>query len=142
MDWDEISKYNHDKNFLIRFQDQLNWKLLSQYHAFTTEELGMFINKVDWKIISQYQNLDIDYLQLYANFLDWTVVSKYQNLLESWILTFQDRIDWEEIFKRKYIRDEFKRSHYEIFKKYYQEKKKVSKVPSIDEYLSYKTVKN
>lgn len=138
--WDEISKFSHSIEFLIRFQNQLNWKLLSRYNHFSTEELGMFINKVDWDNISKYQNLDEDYFNLYGTFLNWTLVSLYQYLPESTIIKFQDRIDWEVIFNRKDIRDGFKRDNYELFKKYYQTKYMVTEVPEIENYLSYKNI--
>lgn len=140
VNWDEISKFNHSTLFLLHFKEKLNWKLLSRYNKFSTEELGMFAYKVDWKTISRYQRLNEEDLEHYAVYLNWTLVSLYQSLPESAIIKFQDRIDWEAIFKRKDIRDEFKRSHYNSFKKYYQEKYVVSEVPSADKYLSYQTV--
>lgn len=140
LEWNEISKFPHCTEFLLQFKDNLNWKLLSQYHKFTTEELGMFHSKVDWDTVSWCQSLNEDYFNLYASFLNWTLVSLHQYLPESTIIKFKDRIDWEAIFKRKDIRDEFKRSNYNTFKKYYQTKYVVSEVPYLDEYLSYQTV--
>ena len=133
--WDDISKFNHETNFLIKFQDKLNWKLLSEYHRFTDEELGIFITIVDWETVSKYQKLTKEMLVLYATFVDWDMIAKYQTLSESTILRFKDRINWELLFERKDISNKFKTDNYENFRNFYKLKYVVDDIPSIAKYI-------
>ena len=78
--WDEISKNYLSEDFIIKYDNKLNWKLLSRYQDFTVKFLKEFIERIDWEEISAYQKLNEDFIIDNKSNLNWQSISSIQKI--------------------------------------------------------------
>ena len=117
--WNLISREQREPtgvltdNFVQKFDQFLDWQLLSISYFFTMEMLRLYFHRVDWAPILKRQQFSESFLEeMVPSFTEsWYIISKYQNLSEHFIHTYQDKVDWTEIFLRQNVSHEFLRDH-------------------------------
>ena len=78
--WSELSlviKINR-LDFIRKFQDQLNWKIISSYHVLSEEFMAEFSHKLDWVQISFFQSLSLKSIKRFRNYLNLAMIIRYQ----------------------------------------------------------------
>ena len=74
IDWNSISTEQLSEDFIRKFQD-----------------------KVDWSLISACQTLSESFIREFQDKVDWNCISSCQVLSENFIREFEDKVDWKRI---------------------------------------------
>lgn len=113
LDWLEISKNTNrlSDEFLIEFQDKLNWKYLTCKSDYSEKLVRCGISN-GWPLDLVFCDINVseDFIREYENKLDpssWIGISRNQCLSEEFIREFQDKVYWKFIREKQKLSDEF-----------------------------------
>jgi len=109
--WDEISKNYLSEDFIIKYDDKLNWKLLSRYQDFTVEFLKEYIDRIDWEEISVHQKLNEDFIIDNKSNLNWQSISSIQKITPRIVELCLEKINentqyWENILTNNKFKED------------------------------------
>ena len=161
IDWTEISqsfKGILSKEFIDRFNDKVDWRLISRNQALSEPFIEKYQDKVVWGSISRnyisiYQKLSEEFIEKYQNKVYWAYISMFQKLSEEFIEKFQDKVSGYRISEYQKLSDEFIKRHNLIVKKnslwQYKDKEfkkeeviKTGKYECYDDYfIAYKAIR-
>lgn len=54
-----------------KYQNALNWQLLSKHQSLTEKQIEIHYKFVNWKYISLYQNLSAEFIRKWSQYLDF-----------------------------------------------------------------------
>lgn len=99
--------------FIMKFEEMMDWKLLSENYDFSNDMLRMYSHRVNWCAILKRMKFDESFLrEMVKSFNDcWSTVSKYQTLSESFIHDFAHLVDWDYILRYQEISPRFLVEH-------------------------------
>lgn len=98
--WDEISCNNVSLKFMERFQDYINWDLVSKSQIDKISDfsfLSKFQDKLNWDTISQQASLTDKIIEKFAVNLDWDMVVTHQKLSPNIIEKYYDNMCWYDL---------------------------------------------
>lgn len=96
--WSILSKQKLPINFIIQYQEQIDWTVLTQQYGILTDEfIRIFKKKLDWGWVSTKKRLSENFIRKYKDYVDWVGISMSQYLSEDFIREFQDMVSWREI---------------------------------------------
>lgn len=91
-------------DFLLDFSDKIYWNKVSKRHQELSEKFIMkFQDYLDWDLISIYQVLTEKFMSEFREKINWTFIAMYQQLSETFIQEFNDRLDSETLYFRDLI---------------------------------------
>lgn len=98
---------------VMKYDQFLNWDLLSSHYDFTIDLLRIYMHRVNWGLVLKRHKFSEDFLREISLYLTdcWSIVSKYQTLSESFIHDFASELDWEMIIKYQNISGRFLTDH-------------------------------
>lgn len=102
--------------FIQRFDQYMDWELLSMHYFFTVELLRIYFHRVNWAFVIKRQKLPEDLLVEMSHQFEnccWHLVSKFQDLSEDFIDQYKEKLDWEYIFQFQNVSLQFLRDHKE-----------------------------
>lgn len=101
VDWFKMSWKPDPPDFFIeKYQNQLNWRLISMCGKLSEDFIRKFQNRVDWSMISQYQKLSEAFIREFQDFVNWYMISGYQKITPAFVREFHRRLDMGEIYMR------------------------------------------
>ena len=74
------------EKFIEKFQDKVDWDLISEYQKLSECFIRKFQNKVSWDDISACQKLSEDFIEEFQDKVEWFFISQHQKLSEKFIL--------------------------------------------------------
>ena len=110
INWTEISqsfKGILSEEFIDRFNDKVDWRLISRNQALSEPFIEKYQDKVVWSSISRNQALSEPFIEKYKDKVDWAYISTYQKLSESFIEKYKDKVDWTYISIYQKLSEEF-----------------------------------
>ena len=88
------SKYQKlSENFIIEFQDKVDWDWIPKYQKLSEDFIREFQDKIYWTYISKYQKLSENFIREFQDKVDWDCISEYQKLSYEFIEEFKLNID-------------------------------------------------
>lgn len=106
-DWLLISSEEDLSNcydFLCDFADEIHWDKVSRRPQELTEEFIIkFQNYLDWDMVSIYQVLTEEFMRNNKEKINWIFIGMYQQLSENFINEFDDELDSETLYFRDLI---------------------------------------
>ena len=110
INWTEISqsfKGILSEEFIDRFNDKVDWRLISRNQALSEPFIEKYQDKVVWSSISRNQPLSEPFIEKYKDKVDWAYISMFQKLSESFIEKYKDKVDWTYISIYQKLSEEF-----------------------------------
>ncbi|MFH1526369.1 MAG: hypothetical protein ABIG69_06910 [Bacteroidota bacterium] len=80
-----------------KFQNKVDWNLISIQQKLSEDFIREFQYKVNWNQISKYQKLSEDFIREFQDKVYWICISKYQKLSEDFIREFKNKVYWDYI---------------------------------------------
>jgi hypothetical protein len=96
------------KEFIEKFQNEINWDIVSYNEELSEEFIREFQSKVNWEDISYNQKLSEIFIEEFQDKLNWNYISEYQKLSENFIRKYLDKLDVEEILEHQKLNDDFR----------------------------------
>jgi hypothetical protein len=102
-DYERISahRYLSDK-FIIEFQTELNWKIISRCQKLSAKMIRHFQHKLNWFEISEKQIMSEDFIREFQDKLNWGSLS-YRTFSNEFLIEFKHRIIWSHYFYSKNV---------------------------------------
>lgn len=76
LNFETISKFSLSESFIDRYNNELNWSLLSIYSDLSIECMMKYSNRLKWEQISYYQTITLDFFKLYEHKLNLSKIIK------------------------------------------------------------------
>ena len=92
-----ITEYKLTEEFIERFDNILDWNLISWKQILSETFIEKYQDKLNWYNISCNQTLSESFIEKYQNKVIWHSLSHGQILSEKFIEKFQDKVDWHYI---------------------------------------------
>lgn len=105
--WTSISSYKLNNEFIIRYNENLNWNLISIHQKLNDELINTYQNKINWLIISEKQILSENIIRKFKDKVNWKSISQYQNLNYDFIREFSDKVFWKKISRYQKLNEDF-----------------------------------
>jgi len=86
------------EEFIEKFQDKVNWNLISACQKLSEKFIKKFQDNVDWVRISKYQKLSEEFIEKFQDKVNWALISKYQKLSESFIKKYNLKVPENNMF--------------------------------------------
>lgn len=106
-DWMLISSEEDLSNcneFLFDFCDRIYWDIISKRHQELSDDfIVKFQNYLDWELISIFQVLTEELMRIFKEKINWIFIGMYQQLSEKFIEEFIDKLDSETLYFRDLI---------------------------------------
>jgi hypothetical protein len=99
------------EDFLNRFEEEINWRYISEYKKLSEEFMDKHSDKVNWYYISQYQKLSEEFIEKHSDKVNWYYTSRCQRLSEEFIEKHSDKVNWGYISKYQILSEEFIKKH-------------------------------
>lgn len=94
--WKDISIYGRlDNDFMITFQDRLDWILVSFYQPLSETFIETNSKLIHFQQIGRFQELSEQFIEKYRHRLNWNWVSMHQHFSDSFLKKFQNYIKWD-----------------------------------------------
>lgn len=147
------SEKNLNKDFVLKYKEYLDMKMVSRYSHFSTEDFKSIelVKAIDWNIHILYQDPDpevvwnnsrlVDWRRLsysplvteyimdqYGSFLDWNLITARHRFSEETLLKFAKNIDWEQACISQNLSCEFIDKYYIKLRLYLYEIAKYQKL--------------
>lgn len=86
-------------NFIMKFDQYMNWDLLSSHYDFSIDMLRIYSHRVNWAKLLRRTTFSEEFLrEMVPNFEGcWDILCKYQTLSERFIRDFAGKVDWDYI---------------------------------------------
>ena len=81
-------------HYKLRSFSIYSWQLISQMEL-SDDFIRKFQDKVDWNIISGSQLLNENFIEEFKDKIQWESVSRYQNFTEYFIRQYQGEMVWK-----------------------------------------------
>ena len=108
VDWRLISRNQAlSEPFIEKYNDKVDWRLISRNQALSEPFIEKYKDKVVWSSISRNQALSEPFIEKYKDKVDWYYISTYQKLSESFIEKYKDKVDWTYISIYQKLSEEF-----------------------------------
>jgi len=107
------------KTFLRKFQDKINWRLLSLYHNLSEDVIREFQDKVDWYYIANSQTLSENFIRDFKHKMSSREISFYQKLSEDFMRESIDYINFSEIALKQKLSESFIREFHDQLYPYF-----------------------
>jgi hypothetical protein len=102
-DYERISSHrNLADKFIVEFQEELNWKIVSRCQNLSEKMIRHFQHKVDWNEISQNQILSEDFIREYQNKVYWGNLSN-RTFTNDFLVEYKSKINWSRYFNSKAV---------------------------------------
>lgn len=92
------------------YVNDLAWCAISQDCKLSERFIRKFQDKINWEIISTYQILSEDFIREFQDKVDWDAISSDQRLSENFIREFQDKVNWYYISFYQKLSKEFRKT--------------------------------
>lgn len=90
-----------------KYQDVLNWNILSSQFPFSESNIEFFSKKLDWKELSYRERfLSEKIMDKYQKQLDWDGITSFQRLSQDFIYSHLHRINFNRLFQDQIISSE------------------------------------
>jgi len=108
LNWTAIS-YSHtlSEDFIRQFKDKVKWFYISSNQTLSEDFIREFSDSVEWRSLSMCKKLSEDFIREFSDSVDWVFISRYQKLSEDFIREFSNRVDWINISEYQKLSDDF-----------------------------------
>lgn len=93
------------EDFIRRYQDKLNWRVISECQTLSEDFIREFKDKVRWDSISWRQILSEDFIKEFIDKLDPYLVCRDQKLSEDFLWQYVDWVNWQSIHNQELSND-------------------------------------
>jgi hypothetical protein len=110
--WEGVSKQQLSEKFIIKYQEKLNWKNISEYQKLSKDFISKYYHRyLNFYYLSRNVNLTEEIIEEFKNDLYWDQLSLYQNFSLDFLIkhkkTIKQRI--EEFKSNKNTPEKIKR---------------------------------
>ena len=107
INWNVISCKSLSENFILEFQNEVDWYSISTSQKLSEDFIREFQNEVYWYNISMHQKLSENFIREFKDRVNWTNISKFQFLSENFIREFKNEVDWFKISRCQKLSENF-----------------------------------
>jgi len=93
------------EDFMIKYQDYLDWHLITNSQPLTEEFIRKMIHKINWDMLSYWHNISEDFIREFQEKLNWEIMLECRIFSKEFEEEFKDKInfnvkkDWDFLLR-------------------------------------------
>lgn len=100
-------------NFIMKYDQYMNWDILSSHYDFSIDMLRIYFHRVNWgKLLKRIRFSETFLREMVHSFEGvWGILSRYQTLSEVFIHDFASKVDWNDVVLYQNVSSKFLDEH-------------------------------